>query len=565
MKIRKSASFWTSVSIGACLVLLTSTPMILNSLGISDGSKGTRRSDACGGEGGSVYPDDLILSKPYDEDPNRWAVMLHCVGIVYMLIGLNTVCDVCFSGALEVMVEQWNVQPDVAGATFMAAGGSAPELFTSLIGVFAETDVGFGTIVGSAVFNVLFVIGLCGYFAKDGIALTWWPLFRDCSYYLFGLAVLAYCASDEEIHLWEAIMLFCLYLVYLVIMWNNPELEIYATSKFQLGHSKTADDEGDDLAPAAQKLAVKGSQVMPEPEPKPEPLAGSIEAMTVQSISTLSLSTNSTASDRMSGRLSLPAIGTAAPDALTAKADENSTAGTPIDAAAAEAEDDGADAEEDDDDDEEDLMEIPEETFDKVVWYFCCPIYFILHYGTPEPTTDDFCGCGIKRFIATFVISLCWIAIFSYLLVWWVEVLGQVLGVDTIIMGFTLLAAGTSIPDAVSSVHFAAKGEGDMAISSSIGSNIFDILVGLPIPWMLKTGVVEPIANGAISTVTICSPYITAHVLLLLFMVLAVILSIHFLDWTLNRTLGLIMGILYLIFLVVACIVEFSEPEWLKF
>jgi len=172
---------------------------------------------------------------------------------------------------------------------------------------------------------------------------------------------------------------------------------------------------------------------------------------------------------------------------------------------------------------------------------------------------------GVKRFIVTFIVSLLWIAFFSYFLVWWTEVLGQVLGVDTIIMGFTLLAAGTSIPDAVSSVHFAAIGEGDMAISSSIGSNIFDILVGLPIPWLLKTGVVDPIKNGAMSTVTICSPYITAHVLLLLFMVLAVVLSIHHLNWVLNRTLGMIMGVLYLIFLLVACSVEFAEPEWLKF
>ncbi|CAG7816355.1 unnamed protein product, partial [Allacma fusca] len=38
---------------------------------------------------------------------------------------------------------------DVAGATFMAAGGSAPELFTSVIGVFiSHDDVGIGTIVG---------------------------------------------------------------------------------------------------------------------------------------------------------------------------------------------------------------------------------------------------------------------------------------------------------------------------------------------------------------------------------------------------------------------------------
>merc|ERR1719230_315543 len=109
-----------------------------------------------------------------------------------MLLGLNTVCDVYFTGALEVMVEKWAIKPDVAGATFMAAGGSAPELFTSLIGAcISESDVGFGTIVGSAVFNVLFVIGLCGFAAKTPIALTWWPLFRDCTYYIIGLTMLA--------------------------------------------------------------------------------------------------------------------------------------------------------------------------------------------------------------------------------------------------------------------------------------------------------------------------------------------------------------------------------------
>ena len=55
----------------------------------------------------------------------------------------------------------------------MAAGGSAPELFTSIIGVFiAKNDVGIGTIVGSAVFNILFVIAACAFAAKE--ALRYW-------------------------------------------------------------------------------------------------------------------------------------------------------------------------------------------------------------------------------------------------------------------------------------------------------------------------------------------------------------------------------------------------------
>jgi len=64
----------------------------------------------------------------------------------------------------------------VAGATLMAAGGSAPELFTSVIGVFvARSDVGIGTIVGSAVFNIVFVIGACSLASARALALSWWP------------------------------------------------------------------------------------------------------------------------------------------------------------------------------------------------------------------------------------------------------------------------------------------------------------------------------------------------------------------------------------------------------
>ena len=46
-------------------------------------------------------------------------------------------------------------------------------------------------------------------------------------------------------------------------------------------------------------------------------------------------------------------------------------------------------------------------------------------------------------------------------------------------MGLTFLAAGTSIPDLLTSVIVAKKGFGDMAVSSSVGSNLFDITVGL--------------------------------------------------------------------------------------
>jgi hypothetical protein len=88
-------------------------------------------------------------------------VVLYIIGCFYLFLALAIICDEMFVPSLEVIAEQLDMGPDVAGATLMAAGGSAPELFTSAIGTFQKSDVGFGTIVGSAVFNVLFVIAMC--------------------------------------------------------------------------------------------------------------------------------------------------------------------------------------------------------------------------------------------------------------------------------------------------------------------------------------------------------------------------------------------------------------------
>ena len=109
-----------------------------------------------------------------EEQRSSGAIILHIIGILYMFYALALVCDHYFVPALDVIIEKFGISPDVAGATFMAAGGSAPELFTSIIGVFiAVSDVGIGTIVGSAVFNVLFVIAACAFASATGKLQCW--------------------------------------------------------------------------------------------------------------------------------------------------------------------------------------------------------------------------------------------------------------------------------------------------------------------------------------------------------------------------------------------------------
>jgi Ca2+/Na+ antiporter len=43
--------------------------------------------------------------------------------------------------------------------------------------------------------------------------------------------------------------------------------------------------------------------------------------------------------------------------------------------------------------------------------------------------------------------------------------------------------AGVSVPDALSSIAVIKEGYGDMAVSNAVGSNVFDILVCLGLPW----------------------------------------------------------------------------------
>lgn len=184
----------------------------------------------------SEYPNDAFTP----EQRKQGAIVLHVLGLMYMFIALAIVCDEFFVPALEVLTEKFDISADVAGATFMAAGGSAPELFTSIIGVFfAHSDIGIGTIVGSAVFNILFVIGMCAFFSKGPLVLTWWPLFRDVTFYSISLITLTVVFIDKKIYWWEALILLCCYAMYVIFMKFNETIEDFVKSKFSRNRVQT--------------------------------------------------------------------------------------------------------------------------------------------------------------------------------------------------------------------------------------------------------------------------------------------------------------------------------------
>merc|ERR1711997_1384269 len=135
---------------------------------------------------------------------------------------------------------------------------------------------------------------------------------------------------------------------------------------------------------------------------------------------------------------------------------------------------------------------------------------------------------------------------YSFCMVWWATVIGNMANIPDGIMGLTVLAAGTSVPDLLTSVIVAKAGNGDMAVSSSIGRNIFDVLVGLPLPWFFAAAF-SVFDDGRIKVVA-DSLFLS---ILILFAMLGMVLCIIYCSkWRMTKTLGYSMFVLYGLFCI---------------
>ncbi|KAL1782192.1 sodium/potassium/calcium exchanger 1 isoform X1 [Sigmodon hispidus] len=634
------------------------------------------------------YPPDLFSV----EDRRQGWVALHIFGMMYVFVALAIVCDEYFVPALGVITDKLQISEDVAGATFMAAGGSAPELFTSLIGVFiSHSNVGIGTIVGSAVFNILFVIGTCSLFSREILNLTWWPLFRDVSFYILDLSMLIVFFLDSLIAWWESLLLLLAYALYVFTMKWNKQIELWVKEQLNrrpaakimaLGNlSKPSDGSieenelQDNKKLKLPSLLTRGSSsaslhnsiirntmyhlmlhsLDPLGEGSPPQLKTRLFKDKQESVNQEARTHPQTRAERNPDANEQPAeppevTVTPAP-APDVKGDQEEDPGCQEDVGEAEhtgdmtgeegetqpgeretetegkedehegeteaegkedehegeteaegkedehegeteaegkedehegeteaegkedehegqgeiqADDteikdgeggteakagnqcestqgeegadgeggsDGEDSGEEEDDEEEDeeeeeeeeeeneeplSLEWPESRQKQAIYLFLLPIVFPLWLTVPDVRRQE----SRKFFVVTFLGSIIWIAMFSYLMVWWAHQVGETIGISEEIMGLTILAAGTSIPDLITSVIVARKGLGDMAVSSSVGSNIFDITVGLPVPWLLFSLI------NTLQPVPVSSNGLFCAIVLLFLMLLFVIFSI---------------------------------------
>lgn len=114
------------------------------------------------------------------------------------------------------LVSDFNLESDFMG-TFMTVATSFPELLVSCVGTFVTEngDIGVGTIVGSAVFNILAVPAFCGLFARTSIQLEKQSVSRDCIFYGFSIFAFIAVIYDNRIMWYEAGCLVAFYGIYL--------------------------------------------------------------------------------------------------------------------------------------------------------------------------------------------------------------------------------------------------------------------------------------------------------------------------------------------------------------
>jgi len=405
------------------------------------------------------------IADPFGEYFQEWFdVFLYLFGMFYLFFGLGYVCEEFFVCSIEKIILEFSIPPDVAGATLMAAGSSSPELFAELVGTFVskENSAGTGTVVGSAIFNQLIIVGgaliLC---PTASVELQPLPLIRDVGFYILSIVWLFIAFEDGEIAQWEAWGLFLSYMLYVVVnaFWSR----IMACS-FVKNFSDSVG--GGDLS-----LYVEG-----ERQSKGEIMEhGNL---------TEELLVDNYINDLDKPDVDHRSVG----DGGGGRSKSNASTGL----VRSRYENDGSFSWQEDEltdslsqGERGSFNPVNEHTnvgcFGKFIHKVTYPLVFIINCLLVD------CRKYPKYYWVTFFSSIILLGGIVFFIIQWVEKAGCLIGFGSALMGLTVGAGGTSAPDALVSFHVARNGLGDMAVSNAFGSNVFDILCCLGLPWVIAT------------------------------------------------------------------------------
>lgn len=417
-------------------------------------------------------------------------IALYIVAVIFVVVGLGVLCEADYKHCLLVITEKLNVSEDVAGATFMAAGTSSAEFFLSLIALLepGETDdTGAGTIVGSAIFNVCVTIGLSALFApSDANSVAWMPVMRDVVYNVLAFCWVIGTFADGKITWWEGMIGVALYASYVFFMVYNRRIlhwfdhrvvqrirarmglpvQLPDVTRGAFGDGTTTNEVSVSSGESSREEEMEATEMSVLGSSSPSPSSSSPPPITTMTISDndnkttndFSLDGGNTTDLEMEP-MSAPMM----PGEHRFRVWRH-------------------------------MCGRPWYTLDEGVWYqphgalqwivaiVGFPFRFLFHYTIPNAENPTFPRITVWF---TFLICLVYLGAFTLAMVLCCQKIGCLLGMDEAVTGATILALGSSLPDALTSIFVARAGKADMAVSNVLGSNVFDVLIALGVPWML--------------------------------------------------------------------------------
>jgi cation:H+ antiporter len=143
-----------------------------------------------------------------------------------------------------------------------------------------------------------------------------------------------------------------------------------------------------------------------------------------------------------------------------------------------------------------------------------------------------------KKTVTYVLIGIAGLIVGCRLLVYSADELGTIFGIPEMIMGLFVLAVGTSIPELVVTLTSAMKGLHDLSIGTVLGSNTFNILIGIGVPALLLSVPVDRIS-------------LTFDAPVMIFVTVLLMALIKMGKGKLNRVGGIVLLVTYMVYAVI--------------
>ena len=160
----------------------------------------------------------IMAKKNKEEQPEAkqmaiWkAILLTIIGLALIILGSNVTVD-----AATAIATAFGVSERFIGLTIVALGTSLPELFTSVSAARKHNaDIAIGNIVGSNIFNILFVVGISSVIVPVPFASNF--IFDTIVAIIAAALLLVCCLKTKSLKRWAGILMLICYAAYFVMI-----------------------------------------------------------------------------------------------------------------------------------------------------------------------------------------------------------------------------------------------------------------------------------------------------------------------------------------------------------